>query len=142
LGNENKDMVYYENFESFIDRTNTCGFAGNEVLFTIKKASDYISENNIKKIDFLKIDVEGYELDVIKGFGDKIENVEIIQFEYGGTYKDANIKLIDVIDYLSNSFCNFYYLDSNRLVPIEDFTDHYQYSNIVCFNKKIKNLNL
>ena len=37
---------------------------------------DYIIENNIKRIDFLKIDTEGYEFNVIKGLGEHIKNVK------------------------------------------------------------------
>ena len=48
----------------------------------------------------MKIDVEGFELNVLKGFGDKLNNVTFIQFEYGDGLKDAGFKMIDIIDYL------------------------------------------
>ena len=90
-------------------------------------------------VDFLKIDTEGYELNVLQGFEDTLENVKIIQFEYGGTFLDNNTKLIDVINYLgSKGFYKFSYLTNNGTVPILDFNDHYQYCNIVCINKDSK----
>lgn len=77
----------------------------------IKKAKDYIVEKNIQHIDFIKIDTEGFELSVLKGFEDCLTNVKIIQFEYGGTYLDNNIKLVEVKNYLEYfGFTNFSYL--------------------------------
>jgi len=94
-------------------------------------------DKSITNIDFLKIDTEGYELDVLQGFEDSLKNIKIIQFEYGGTFLDNNIKLIDVINYLDqNGFYKFSYLTNNGTVLITDFNDHYQYCNIVCINKK------
>jgi FkbM family methyltransferase len=138
LGNENKELYYYPIYQSFYNRTNSCGFNddSNKILLHIKKGKDYVIENNIQNIDFLKIDTEGYELNVLKGFDNFLENIKIIQFEYGGTFLDNNTKLIDVINYLeNNNFYNFSYLTNNGTVPITDFNDHYHYCNIVCINK-------
>jgi FkbM family methyltransferase len=138
LGEENKQIYYYPNFQSFYDRINSCSFSddANKILLQIKTGKDYIINNNIKNIDFLKIDTEGYELNVLQGFEDYLENVKIIQFEYGGTFLDNNKKLIDVIDYLEQKgFYKFSYLTNYGTEIITDFTDHYQYCNIVCINK-------
>ena len=108
----------------------------NKILLDIKKGKDYVINKNIKTIDFLKIDTEGYELKVLQGFEDFLENIKIIQFEYGGTFLDNNIKLIDVKNYLENKgFNKFSYLTNDGTVLITDFNDHYQYCNIVCINK-------
>jgi hypothetical protein len=90
-------------------------------------------ENNVMTIDFVKIDTEGYELNVLQGFENYLAQVQIIQFEYGGCNLDSNTKLIDIIKYLEKyGFCNFSYLTNNGPVLITDFSDHYQYCNIVC----------
>lgn len=138
LGNENKNIFYYPKYESFYNRIVSCGVndESNKVLLHIKKGKDYIIEKNIKYIDFLKIDTEGYELNVLQGFEDFLENVKIIQFEYGGTFLDNNTKLINVINYLENKgFYNFSYLTNFGTERITEFQDHYQYCNIVCINK-------
>jgi FkbM family methyltransferase len=138
LGNENKSLFYYPKFESFYDRINSCNVSdeSNKILLNIKKAKDYIIEKNISNIDFIKIDTEGYELNVLKGFEEYLEKVKIIQFEYGGTFLDNNTKLIDVIRFLEEKgFYKFSYLTSYGTEPIIDFSDHYQYCNIVCIHK-------
>lgn len=39
--------------------------------------------NEINKIHFLKIDVEGYEMKVLQGAGEMLKNIDFIQFEFG-----------------------------------------------------------
>lgn len=139
LSDQTQESYYYPKYQSFFNRINSCQISDdkNKILLKLKTAKDYIIENKISEIDFAKIDTEGYEFNVLKGFGEYIKNIKIIQFEYGGTFLDNGIKLIEVIKYLQeNDFINFSYLSGNELIPINDFTDHYQYCNIVCFNKK------
>lgn len=140
LGNENKSLYYYPKYQSFYDRVNSCKISddNNKVELNIKKGDDYVKENNITSIDFLKIDTEGFELNVLKGLQDSLKLVKYIQFEYGGTFLDNNVKLIDVINFLKdNNFKNFCYLSNNGTVEITNFNDHYQYCNIVCENINI-----
>ena len=49
----------------------------------VSTGTQYIVDNNIEFIDFLKIDVEGMDLKVLRGFGNKLFLVRMIQFEYG-----------------------------------------------------------
>jgi hypothetical protein len=106
------------------------------------KGVDYINKYNIKYIDFLKIDVEGHEFNIIKGFEDMIRKVNIIQFKYSATYLDSGVKLVDIINYLKGyNFHNFSYLTNKGIKRIENFDDHYQYCNIVCFYNDENNNN-
>ncbi len=43
---------------------------------------EYIIQKNIKKIDFLKIDTEGSEYDIIKGATKNIKKIKLILFEH------------------------------------------------------------
>lgn len=138
LGNDDKESYYYPRYQSFYNRTISCNISdeSNKIVLNIKKAYNYIIEKNIDNIDFLKIDTEGYELNVLEGFEDKLNIVKIIQFEYGGTFLDNNVKLIDVIKFLEQKgFYKFSYLTNYGTELIKDFTDHYKYCNIVCINK-------
>ena len=141
LSNETKELFYFPKYQSYYDRINSCKTSDedNKIVLQVKKGKDYMIQHNIKNIDFIKIDTEGYEFNVIKGFEEYIENISIIQFEYGGTFLDNNVKLNDLVDYLKHfGFHKFGYLTPNGLNLTTDFTDHYQYCNIVCLNKNLE----
>lgn len=136
LSDKNEIIPYYPAYDSFFNRMVSCkkDDSENKIFLEVKKAIDYVNEKNITYIDFLKIDTEGHELHVLKGFEDKLNIVKTIQFEYGGTFLDNDIKLIEVITYLEKfGFSNFSYLTNSGIQKIIDFKDHYQYCNIVCF---------
>ena len=77
-------------------------FHDNRISPVIVKASvetgdDYCKRNDIKEIDILKIDVEGAEHLVLRGFTEMLENglIKLIQFEYGYTHGDAKFLIKD-----------------------------------------------
>ena len=43
---------------------------------------DYMEKKKIFKVDFLKIDTEGYEMKVLLGLGKYLQNVSLIMFEH------------------------------------------------------------
>ena len=64
---------------------------------------DYFSKkNNISKIDFLKLDVEGAEYFIFLGAQEMLNRKAItqIQFEYGGCNIDSNITLKEIYEFL------------------------------------------
>ena len=74
------------------------------------KLCDYMDENKLNFIDFLKIDTEGFECEILKGLENKITNVKIIMFEH---HYDNMIKkkytYSDINKYLSSkSFRKIY----------------------------------
>ena len=44
--------------------------------------SKYMTTNDIKKIDFIKIDTEGYEYHVLKGLKNQFQKIKLILFEH------------------------------------------------------------
>lgn len=69
----------------------------------VKKGADYLVENSIASIDFLKIDTEGNDFRVIKGFQEKLKDIKIIQFEYGIFNIQSKDLLKDFYTYLGNN---------------------------------------
>jgi FkbM family methyltransferase len=72
---------YYKRKKFFL------GINEKETMFSKKnvevdKAYNIVKEFNVKKIDLLKIDTEGYEFNVIKGFEKEIKKVKVILFEH------------------------------------------------------------
>lgn len=68
----------------------------SESIF-VKRLDEYIVSHNIEKINLLKIDVEGNELNVLNSLGDFLNNnlIDFIQFEYGGSNIDSRTNLLD-----------------------------------------------
>ena len=48
-------------------------------IYTLKK---FIKEEKIEKIEFIKIDTEGFELNVLLGLEDDIKKIKFILFEH------------------------------------------------------------
>ena len=104
--------------------------------FRVRCGADYMLENNLTHIDFLKIDVEGFEFKVLKGFGEYLADIKYVQFEYGTGLRDAGSNLKQVTDYLrSFGFEDFSIINSGQIIT--DFGDHWQLCNIGCVNKKL-----
>jgi FkbM family methyltransferase len=61
------------------------------------RGDDFIKENNIVSIDFLKLDVEGAEYDALLGFENAFKEgiIKLVQFEYGFINISTKILLID-----------------------------------------------
>ena len=80
------EMNYYPN-QSYFSSIYSTSLGQDGTLVNVQTVSgdDYCCQHDIDHIDVLKIDVEGAEEKVLKGFQDYLENqkINIIQFEYG-----------------------------------------------------------
>ena len=74
------------------------------------KLSDYIKKNKIASIDFLKIDTEGYEYEVLVGTEEALSKINIVLFEHH--YDDMikkNYNFSDIHNFLKkNNFDQLY----------------------------------
>lgn len=93
----------------FIERTSINSELHKEII-SLNTLENYCKQKNIEHINFLKVDVEGHEYEVLKGGKKIFENsqVNIIQFEYGGCYIDAHIFLEEIFDLFEGLNYNFY----------------------------------
>ena len=99
----------------------------------------YCLDNNISYVDFIKIDVEGAEMMVLKGCQQLFQNnaINLIHFEYGNTFQDAGITLYDVKDFVEKYGYNIYYFEDNKFNKI-DTLNIKQYAKISIVNFVIK----
>lgn len=85
----------------------------------------------INEIDYLKVDVEGAELDVLNGCPSMMRNkkIKFIQIEYGGTYKDAGITFIQIIQTANLFGYRVYELIENKFSEVteQNFKEDYRY---------------
>lgn len=105
------------------------------VKIDIIKLDDFVKE---AQIDLLKIDVEGFELEVLKGAKKllKENKIRIIQFEFNEVNVIQRRFLKDFYDFLPNF--NFFRLDENRLIPLNHWQPKHEifmFQNIVAIHK-------
>jgi len=110
--------------------------AGSVSVITI---DEYCEARGIRRIAFLKIDVEGHELEVIKG-AQRImakDCVDMIQLEFGGCNIDSRTYMKDFWLLLSNRY-DFFRITPHGLSPIERYTEAQElfgYQNIFLIRK-------
>ncbi len=114
----NTDMVLYSDKEASplasLNQRNLTHFGiSMDKSETIKLCTidTYCQQNNIIRINFLKLDIEDHELNALKGAHQTIndKNIDFIQFEFGGCNIDSR-----------TYFQDFYYLlkDNYRICRI------------------------
>ncbi len=114
-----------------------------EITVLTTTIDNYCQRHGIKRINFIKIDVGGAELDVLYGAKHFIETgrIDYIQFEYGGTYLDAKTSLKEASEYLQKfGYLIFKILPDNleykpTFLP-ED--ENFQFSNFLAVNERFR----
>ncbi|MEP0869903.1 FkbM family methyltransferase [Trichocoleus desertorum AS-A10] len=106
----------------------------------LETLDDYCSTHEIAQVDTLKIDVEGHELEVLKGGENllKFEKINFIQFEYGGTYIDSKTFLKDIFEYFDEFNYLFYKFYPNKLLLVDSYDvkfEDFQYQNWAIIRK-------
>lgn len=101
---------------------------------------EYASENNLSKIDFLKIDCEGNEIPVLRGASKTISKniVKAVQFEYNVTYLPGRFQLKDAFDLLQPCGFRLYKITPRRLIFKENYSvtdEDYRFSNYLAIAK-------
>ena len=102
-------------------------------LDSLKKIIDF------KKVKFIKIDVEGYELNVLKGMKLLIKNKIFIFFEYN--FKSLGKKLSkDLIKYLSSThfIFQFYFDKSQQLIINQNVNFSKNHNNLLAIQKNVQ----
>jgi len=95
---------------------------------------EYCLRNEISSIDFMKVDVEGHELEVFKGAVKMVQNgaIKRIQFEYGGCNIDSRVLLKDLFDFFSPYGYKFYKIYPKELKYYKRYDqrlENFQYQN-------------
>ncbi len=86
-------------------------FETKESINTLRFEDYWQNHLRRRTIDLVKIDVEGHELAVLKGFGKALQATRVVQFEFGGTDIDTR-----------TFFQDFWYLYKEAGFSIHRFT--------------------
>lgn len=132
FGNKNEEVILYTNsdaselasvykrkldhFKIFMDKTET---------ICIKTIDSFCNDNNIKHIDFLKLDVEGNEINVLNGAKQMLNEINFIQFEFGGCNIDSRTFFQDFYYFLNDKY-QIYRIIKDGLYPINQYKEMYE----------------
>jgi FkbM family methyltransferase len=123
-----------------------------DVFISIHNATDVLSyeipmvtldafceARQIERIDFLKIDTEGYELNVLRGAERllKERRIKMIQFEFNSMLVSARVFLRDFYSLL-NQF-DIYRIDTERLIPLPHYdarNEIFQFQNFFASERR------
>ena len=122
LGNENGLKYYYPYAQSFNARTVSLPKISfnSKIELKIMKGSDYMKDKNIEGIDFLKIDIEGAEIQLFRGISDEnLEKINKITMEYHPQF------ILDGVEQLKERLDTFFEIVYNT--PITGGLEIYNY---------------
>jgi FkbM family methyltransferase len=132
-------MYFFPNHpELTCDRPRHEGRAVVPFEATMVAGDEYAEEHGLRSIDFLKVDVEGAELSVLKGFSRMLERdaIRCIQFEYGAFSIQTRVLLADYYQLLAPRYW------IGKLFPHGvEFRDYawtdesFRFANFVCIGK-------
>lgn len=141
IGDNNTDgsmaTSYRETLETIF------AFAGevNQMVESPVTTVDDYCGGAIDKIDFLKIDVEGHELQVLKGAADMISknNISVVQFEFNEFNIFSRSFMFDFYQVL-NAYDFYRIMPQSRLFPMGKYDSSleiFRYQNILAVNKSL-----
>ncbi len=148
LSNRSGEFPLFKSGNNTLNSLHSRDLAGQDFtsseMVHLKRLDDYISEQGITKINFLKLDVEGHELAVLDGLGQYADFsfIDFIQFEYGGCNIDSHTTLRDLY-----AFCEAKKFVVYKVMPrcLEKRTyhphmDNFLYSNFVALGQDPQSL--
>lgn len=113
----------------------------NEELIKLIRFDEYW-KNNIKSeyVDLMKIDVEGHELNVLEGAGNYINNIKVIQFEFGGCNIDTKTFFQEFWYFFKVRNFQIYRITPIGALEINSYTEsleRFQTTNYFCVNRNL-----
>lgn len=80
----------------------------------------------IGHVDWIKLDVEGHELAVLRGLGARIADVGLVQFEFGGCNIDSRTYLQDFWYFFAEHGFRLYRLTGCGPLPLRKYRESYE----------------
>lgn len=138
------DTLYTNRFGAEISSLNRVEYQGSKSMNKEEKVQlmtldEFVYSERIDKIDYLKLDVEGHEYEVLKGAKDALNArmIKAIQFEMGPPNIYSKVFFKDFYDLLSPNF-EVYRISKSKLYPIIEYSPKLEVfltTNYICFAK-------
>lgn len=101
----------------------------------VVRLDSFMSNNGIDHIDILKVDVEGFELEVLRGAGKMLPKIDCIVTEVGYMRSNTKTHFADMDKFLEDN--GFELLNIYELRPLHNDRTRLFYSNNVYINKRL-----
>ena len=113
-----------------------------EETIELQTLDEYCSRHDVFKIDYLKLDVEGHELEILRGANDTLNDgrIGIVQFEYGGCNIDSRVLLKDIFDFVQRlpyTVCKILPEKVQQVPRYSQALENFQYSNWLLIHKDV-----
>jgi len=111
-----------------------------EVVQTICFEDYWKSTLASRTIDLVKLDIEGFELAALRGFGESIYKTRVIQFEFGGCNLDTRTNFQDFYYFFSGLMFKIYRITPiglNEIDKYRELDEIYLTTNFVAVNTQL-----
>jgi len=104
-------------------------------VISVVRLDDFVDKNSISEIDILKIDVEGFEFEVLNGLGDFLQKVKCIVVEVGYIRSTTKTHFSEMESFMEDN--GFYLSNIYQLQHAYNDKTRLGYSDNVYFNGKM-----
>lgn len=90
-------------------------------------------------IDILKLDVEGHELEALRGCGLAVESIKVVQFEFGGCNIDTRIFFRDFWKFFCPKGFDLFRItpyDLRKIAEYKEDLEHFLSANYIAVNRR------
>ena len=135
-----EEISVYQGFGVGHTTTTRTGVVTETVSLTT--LSNYIKENNVQRVDLMKLDVEGHELQVLRGglTDFKTGRIKRLYFEYHGTFIKSGIFLRDIFMLFEGLDYRFYKLMPDHLQRVEAYDyrlENFQFKHFAVIHSSV-----
>jgi len=114
----------------------------NKVNVRCSKLDTFCSENNIDRIRYIKADIEGSEIDLLRGAQNMLKNnnIDYLQLEYNQTWIQAGGSLQEVFENCKKYGYSLYRIAPKGLIKISFYTytlDDFVFQNLLMVSNKV-----
>jgi FkbM family methyltransferase len=115
-------------------------FNVKEEINTIRFEEYWLNKLESRRIDLVKLDIEGHELFALEGFGKAISEIKIIQFEFGGCNIDTKTYFQDFWYFFKERNFELYRITRFGVEEIKSYKESDEFfstTNYIAVNREV-----